>query len=286
MTHGSLFSGIGGFDLGFERAGIGTSWQVENSPSATRVLEAHWPEVKRYGDIRGCGRHNLAPVDLVSGGFPCQDLSTSQNGRRWGLAGERSGLFFEAARVIEELRPRWFVLENVRGLFSSHEGEDFDVVVSALAELGYCVAWRTLDSQYFGVPQHRERVYVVGGLGHEGPVLVLFEGLPKAEPGNAREAPPQAVVPVAINPYQHGSNGVGISYVVHTLDSRPDRVVLAPLDGGGVGGPPGVPRRMDVARTRLVGNAVTVSVAEWLGRRIAALDRCILGGEEIHVGIL
>ena len=141
-------------------------------------------------------------------------------------------------------------------------------------------------SQYFGVPQHRERVYIVGGLGHEGPVLVLFEGLPKAEPGNAGKAPPQAVVPVAINPYQHGSNGVGISYVVHTLDSRPDRVVLAPLDGGGVGGPPGVPRRMDVARTRLVGNAVTANVAEWLGRRIVALDGCILRGEEIHVGIL
>ena len=225
----------GGFDLGFEKAGIKTIWQVELDERCRHILERHFPGAERFGDVRECGKHNLPPVDVVSGGFPCQDLSTSRNGRRRGLAGSRSGLFHEAARVIGELVPEWFVLENVKGLFSANEGKDFDLVVGTLSELGYCVAWRTLDSQYFGVPQHRSRVFIVGSLGHAGTVRVLFEGLPEAEPGAARKAPPQALGAVAVNPYQVGSNGVGVSHVVHTLDSRPDRVVLAPFDRGGVG---------------------------------------------------
>ena len=272
MTHGSLFTGIGGFDLGFERAGFKTDWMVEIDPFAQKVLQAHWPSTERHNDVRECGGSNLQPVDIISGGFPCQDLSTSQNGRKLGLAGKRSGLFFEAARIIGELRPEWFILENVRGLLSSHQGKDFDIVISTMAEFGYCVSWRTLDSRYFGVPQHRERVYIVGSLGHEGSVHVLFEGLPEAQPSTTKEAPPQAVESVAINPYQHGSNGVGISRTVHTLDSRSDRVVLAPFDRGGVGAATGVPARMDLNRTKAVGNAVTVNVVEWIGKRIMAFN--------------
>src|SRR5690242_1053377 len=118
FSHGSLFSGIGGFDLGFERAGMRTVWQVEIGEFARKVLCKNFPGIPLHEDIRNCGAHNLERPNIISGGFPCQDLSTSQNGRKSGLAGERSGLFYEAARIIGELKPEWFVLENVSGLLS------------------------------------------------------------------------------------------------------------------------------------------------------------------------
>jgi len=113
-TFGSLFSGIGGFDAGLEAAGWACAFQVEVDPFCTKVLERHWPHVPRHRDIRGVTPTDLAAVDLLCGGFPCQDLSVA--GRRAGLAGARSGLFFEFVRVATELRPRWLLLENVPGL--------------------------------------------------------------------------------------------------------------------------------------------------------------------------
>ena len=173
LTHGSLFAGIGGFDLGFDRAGIETLWTVENDKNCNYILEAHWPDVKRYGNVKEVGKRNLAPVDIISGGFPCQDLSVA--GRRAGLAGKRSGHWFEFARIIEEMEAEWVVVENVPGLFSSNGGADFAVIIRTLELFGYCVAWRVLDSQYFGVPQRRRRVFIVGSLRGTGSVKVLFE---------------------------------------------------------------------------------------------------------------
>ena len=114
MQYGSLFSGIGGIDLGFDRAGMECVWQVEIDDYATKVLEKHWPKVHREKDIRDCGKHNLQWVDVIAGGFPCQDISYA--GRGAGLDGERSGLFFEAIRVVRELQPRFVVLENVAAI--------------------------------------------------------------------------------------------------------------------------------------------------------------------------
>ena len=116
LTFGSLFAGIGGFDLGFERAGMACKWQVEIDDYANRVLKKHWPDVHRERDIRQCGKHNLEPVDVICGGFPCQDISYAGLGA--GLDGERSGLFFEAVRVVRELRPQIVVLENVAALLT------------------------------------------------------------------------------------------------------------------------------------------------------------------------
>ena len=127
---GSLFSGIGGFDLGFERAGMECAWQVETDIRARGVLARHWPEVERYEDVRNVGRNDLRAVDVVCGGFPCQDVSIA--GRRAGLAGERSGLWFEFHRVLDELRPRWCIIENVPGLLSSNAGRDFATILSGL----------------------------------------------------------------------------------------------------------------------------------------------------------
>lgn len=183
MTFGSLFAGIGGLDLGIEQAGLACKWQVETDRYCLKVLERHWPDVQRYGDVRGCGRHNLEPVDLVCGGFPCQDVSVA--GRRKGLAGDRSGLWFEFHRILAELTPRWVVIENVPGLLSSNQGRDFAFILRGLAELGYLSAWRILDAQYFGVAQRRRRVFIVGHLRDGRAAQVLFE--PTCGP---RDTPP------------------------------------------------------------------------------------------------
>ena len=172
ISHGSLFSGIGGFDCGFERAGAETKWQVEIDPFCLAVLKTRFPKVKRFTDVKEVGKHNLEPVDVISGGFPCQDLSTA--GKRGGLSASRSVLFFEFARIIGELQPRWIVVENVPGLFSSNQGKDFRTVIETLCELGYGVAWRVLDSQFFGVAQRRRRVFIVGRFGKPCPAEVLF----------------------------------------------------------------------------------------------------------------
>lgn len=173
MTFGSLFSGIGGFDLAFERAGMECKWQAEIDKNCQNILERNFPETEKFYDIREVGRKNLKPVDLVCGGFPCQDLSVA--GKRAGLAGERSGLWFEFARVIDELSPRWVVVENVPGLLSSNRGEDFAIILRWLVERGYGVCWRILDSQYFGVPQRRRRLFIIGSLGNGRSAEVLFE---------------------------------------------------------------------------------------------------------------
>ena len=171
-TVGSLFSGIGGFDLGLERAGWTVRWQVENNPYRRRVLKRHWPQVELRNDIR-TDTDGLERVDLICGGFPCQNISVA--GNRKGLAGERSALWHELARIVARTRPSWVLVENVLGLLSSRKGEDFATVIGNLAERGYGVAWRVLDSQNFGVPQRRRRVYIVGHLGAPCPPEVLFE---------------------------------------------------------------------------------------------------------------
>ena len=173
MRFGSLFSGVGGFDLGFERAGMECAWQVEFDKNCQNVLKKHWSETELFDDVRTVGKHNLKPVDVICGGFPCQDVSIA--GKRAGLAGERSGLWSEFARIIDELEPKWVVIENVPGLLSSNRGRDFATVIRWLAERGYGVAWRILDSQYFGVAQRRRRVFIVGSFGDGSATEVLFE---------------------------------------------------------------------------------------------------------------
>ena len=171
---GELFAGIGGFRLGFERAGWQCLWANDNDKAACRIYRKHWPDgILRETDIQALNPAELPDVDCITGGWPCQDLSTA--GQRRGLAGERSGLFWELMRIVRQKRPRFLVLENVPGLLSSQRGRDFGLVLNALGELGYGVAWRVLDSQWFGVPQRRRRVFIVGHRGAIAPAEVLFE---------------------------------------------------------------------------------------------------------------
>lgn len=161
-TVGSLFAGIGGFDLGFEQAGFATAWQVEINDVCRAVLADRFPHAAQFADVRTV-LPELWRTDVIVGGFPCQDVSTM--GKRAGLAGERTGLFFDAVRIVRHLQPRFLVLENVHGLLSSNDGRDFETVLATLAECGYVGYWRVLNARYFGVPQNRRRVFIVAGLG-------------------------------------------------------------------------------------------------------------------------
>jgi DNA (cytosine-5)-methyltransferase 1 len=156
MNVGSLFAGIGGFDLGFERAGYDIRWQVEIDPWARAVLAKHWPHVHRHDDISTAGAHNLETVDVLCGGFPCQDISLAGKGA--GIAdGTRSGLWSEYARLIRELRPRYVVVENVAALLARGLGR----VVGDLAACGYDAEWDCIPAAAVGAPHRRDRLWLV-----------------------------------------------------------------------------------------------------------------------------
>ncbi len=167
----SLFSGVGGFDMGLEAAGMTTVFQCEIDKHARAVLDYHWPDVPKWDDVSTLtGAHILEAtggVDVVAWGSPCQDLSLA--GKRAGLSGERSGLFHQGIRIIKELRelsngtyPTWSIWENVVGALSSNGGADFGEVLHEMDEAGACFSeWVVLDAQYFGVPQRRRRVFVI-----------------------------------------------------------------------------------------------------------------------------
>ena len=179
MKFVSLFAGVGGFDLGFELAGMTCVGQVEIDKKCVEVLDKHWPDVPRHDDVvtakEWADEQGLVGnVDLVCGGFPCQDVSVA--GKRAGLAGQRTGLFWDALSFASHVQAQWVVLENVPGLLSSNEGRDFGVVISALADAGYRhVEWRVLDSQFFGVPQRRRRVFVVASVREPSKRAVFVE---------------------------------------------------------------------------------------------------------------
>ena len=206
MTLGSLFDGSGGFPLGGVLAGITPIWSSEIEPFPIRVTTARFPNIKHYGDISTLDGSELEPVDIISFGSPCQNLSVA--GKREGLDGDRSSLFYEAIRIVKEMReatngkyPRYIVWENVPGAFSSNKGEDFKAVLTEICKVkdeqvsiskpakwenagrimgdGYSVAWRLLDAQYWGVPQRRQRIYLVADFdgGSAGKILFESEGL-------------------------------------------------------------------------------------------------------------
>jgi DNA (cytosine-5)-methyltransferase 1 len=160
LTHGSLFSGIGGFELGARREGINTLWNCEINKYNRKILKQHFPESKQYEDIRTL--RNPAYVDIISGGFPCQDLSIAGKGK--GITGERSGLWQEYYRLIDETRPLYVVPENSPELLK----KGFEKVLYPLSEIGYHVEWQCLSGTTFGVQQGRERVYIIAYAMHLG----------------------------------------------------------------------------------------------------------------------
>ena len=205
LTLGSLFDGSGGFPLGGLLTGCITPlWSSEVEPFAIRVTTKRLPEVKHYGNVSAINGSDLPPVDIITFGSPCQDMSIA--GKRDGLDGSRSSLFYEAIRIVKEMRcktngakPRFIVWENVPGAFSSNKGQDFKAVLEAVigvkepsAEVpapdkkgwpdadyylgdGWSVAYRVLDAQWWGVPQRRKRIYLVADFADHGAPKILFE---------------------------------------------------------------------------------------------------------------
>jgi len=166
-TFGSLFAGVGGFDLGMEQAGWDCQWQVEWEKHCQSVLQRHWPSIPKYLDVKDVDGGKITPVDCIVFGSPCQDLSVA--GKGGGLEGERSGLFHEAIRIIKEMRnatgnqfPKWSIWENVPGALTSNNGRDFAKVLDEMANIGALVLeWHILDAQWFGVAQRRRRIFVL-----------------------------------------------------------------------------------------------------------------------------
>jgi DNA (cytosine-5)-methyltransferase 1 len=156
MTCGDLFAGIGGMSLGLERAGFTVRWQVEREPFCENVLARHWPDVVRRRDVRFAGAGTLEPVDLIAGGFPCQDISAA--GRGVGITGFRSGLWREFARLVRELHPRWVLVENVPTL----RRRGADTVLGDLEAAGYACWPLVVGARHIGAPHRRDRVWIVG----------------------------------------------------------------------------------------------------------------------------
>lgn len=270
MRAGSIFAGIGGIDLGLERAGFTTRWLVELDPYARAVLARRFPAATLHSDVRRVGAHNLEPVDLLCGGFPCQDISLAGDGA--GLAGARSGLWFEYARIIKELRPSYVLIENVSALRSRGLAR----VLQDLAACGYDAEWDCLPASAFGADHERDRIWVVAYLDGGG------ELQPKgSEPEQRRRAGDGAGAANAADPdgarregrSEAGTNGED-ARVIFTRDGFTDLPAFSPpgLDGDHkplLGrGVHGVPRRLD--RIKCLGNSVFPNIPEWIGRRILA----------------
>ena len=212
LTLGSLFDGIGTWQLSAKHNGIKPLWSCEIDPYPSSVSHHHFPETKQYGDIKEIHGDSIEPVDILCAGSPCQNLSLA--GNRKGLAGEQSSLFYEAIRILQEMRretngryPRFFVWENVVGAFSSNHGNDFRAVLEEIgqtqipmpksgrwatcgvARVPLCdIAWRVLDAQYWGVPQRRRRIFLVADFaatGRRAAEILLVE---KRVPGDSQES--------------------------------------------------------------------------------------------------
>ncbi len=270
MTFGSVFAGVGGFDLGFEWAGLVCKWQIENDPYCLRVLAKHWPDVRRYGDVREVRGSELESVDVLCGGFPCQDISDA--GKRAGITGARSGLWSEMCRLVREVRPRFVVVENVSALL----GRGMGVVLGDLAACGYDAEWDCIPAAAVGAPHRRDRVFIIAypsssgmdiehrrfsGASGQGAVFVDRNGTVRnvADANGCRQQEfPQYNRESTKDASDRKTFGCHADRCYGSAWWKTEPNVGRVADG--------VPHRVD--RLRALGNAVVPQVAEWLGRRL------------------
>lgn len=289
LTLNSFFSGIGGFELAFERKGFRAQFQCERDLFCRKVLTSHWPAVPIAPDIESLSPQDIPAADVWTAGFPCQDVSLAKvpHGRQ-GLKGAHSSLFFAFRNLVEQQRPRIILLENVPGLLNSHKGRDFGVILSALTTLGYGVAWRVLNARYFGVPQSRQRVFICAWMGDVTSALsVLYEPdpSPTVEPERRGFLIPSdchttgAIVPqvsycVSATSGRHTGLDWARSYVsyqqaVRRLTPREcERLQGFPDDWTLVRDKVPSLSNYDTDRYRAIGNAIAVPVVEWIARRL------------------
>ena len=270
MTHDfsyfSTFSGIGGFE-----AALGAVYRKarcvgysEIDTYALRVYRRHFPEHRNYGDIRHIDAGGMPDFDLLVGGFPCQAFSVA--GRRRGFDDTRGSIFFEIARLLKQKQPRLLLLENVKGLLSHGRGRTFLTVAATLDELGYDLQWQVLNSKNFGVPQSRERVFLVGHLrGTPRPKVFPLPGVPRGSYTTALQ--------------KHAGNRIRRVWTLRDSHSARRAVLnrhsirrLTPLECERLQGfPDGWTSGIsDAQRYKCLGNAVTVPVAKAIVKRLLA----------------
>ncbi len=250
----SLFAGIGGLDLGLERAGMECVAQVEIDEFCQKVLTKHWPSVPKFKDVRDVGNHNLPPAELICGGFPCQDVSLA--GLRKGLEGERSTLWSEFYRIVCEIQPRWIVIENVLGLLSSDDGEFFTKILRDISEIGFNAEWQVIPASAFGAFHKRDRVLIVAYA--ESVRLSKVSVFGKHSEKSSIEKP---------NEWEFFQSIPGGAYQIdERWKERQDRVCR---------NDDGVPGQLDEYRIKSLGNAVVPQVAEFIGNSVMKVEACL-----------
>lgn len=280
---GSLFSGIGGFELGLERGipGSYTRWQVEQEAYCQKILAKHWPEAEIYDDVRGITKNNVERVDILCGGFPCQDISIANtNGR--GLHGKKSGLWWEYHRIINELQPRIAVMENVSAITFRGLG----AVIGSLSEIGYNAEWCTIRASDFGAPHQRERWFCVAYSNRERS-REAFHGRPSPIDSNweeiHRRRSSSEEVPISTHSHRSSIQGNRIPIGIQTRYTNIERDIRSPsfwreseipqptirrMDDGLSEGLDRATIRRNKQRLKALGNAIVPQCSEWIGKKI------------------
>lgn len=237
MTFLSLFAGIGGFDLGLERAGMTCIGQVEIDPFCRKVLAKHWPNVPKWSDIREFQGTECERPDLICGGFPCQDISFM--GKHAGIDGARSGLWSEFLRLIRKVRPRYVLVENVAAMLT----RGIDRVLGSLAANGFDAEWACIPACAVGAPHIRDRVFIFAyGEGSKARGAFAHYGSGEATARRPKKTPPSRRCALLCGG-DHWDSEPGICRVANGISANVDRVAV-------------------------LGNAIVPQVAEWIGRRI------------------
>ena len=273
MNVGGLFSGIGGWELGLERAGMRVLWHCESDPFCQRVLAARWPGIPCYPDVSELRGADVAPVDVLCGGFPCQDISVA--GRGAGIGGARSGLWSEMFRLTGELRPGYLVVENVPALLV----RGLDIVLGDLASIGFDAEWDCLRACDFGAPHERERLWLVAYPsqhdhvanrdGQGGRAADVADAKSnrcgqgwtwRPDPSRAREQ--QSALQAVASPDSEPTQRASVAWTERDPWAiEPDVARMAH----------GIPDGLD--RRRALGNALIPQTSEWIGRRILAFEQ-------------
>ena len=304
MKYGSVCSGIEAATIAWHPLDWVPAWFSEIEDFPNRVLKHHYPDVLNLGDMtKICERNDVAPIDLLVGGTPCQSFSVA--GQRGGLDDERGNLAFEFCRILETFKPRWFVWENVPGVLSS--GDDFiPTLFGKMRQRGYGLAYRVLDAKYFGVPQRRRRLYTVGCLGDwrcawevlsEPEVLSRdFKAGSYPEQENPSAIPQdtdESCLPRFVDVYNQAplkwtgacaptvTASFGLGNAIGPKVAAPKGVrKLTPAEGERLMGFPSgytdIPGATDPERYRAIGNSMVVPVMRWIGSRIDAVEKGLL----------
>ena len=274
----SMFSGVGGFELGFQQANLQT--QVvgfcEIDKYASQILETKFKEIKNYGDATKINETKLPNFDILVGGFPCQPFSMA--GKRKGFDEARGTLFFDVARILAHKKPRNFILENVKGLLSHNKGKTFETILGILSDLGYIVEWELLNSKNYGVPQSRERVYIVGHLrGQSRPKVFSF----RKSTEKSNQKPKLLTKNLGQAQRVFSTNGISVSIIalgggqgaktgLYEVKKGTQIRRLTPIECERLQGFPDnwTDGLSDTQRYKCMGNAVTTNVIEWIAKQL------------------